>query len=155
MTHAEDPTNAPGVPADQPASAAQADGRAQRAIPARRLLIAGVLILALAIASVAFLPEVVAVLTPQGAAVAFLAILASAILTAAPSATDATAEQNAADADRHAACPFGCGCGPRPVGERTRVARLAHSNRPAGRSGLHQTHPRHRHLQGPDTPGRA
>ena len=65
-------------------AAAVEDDDEGRPIPARRLLIAGVLIFVFTTVSVVFLPEIVAVLSPMGAMVAFGAIVAAAVLTAAP-----------------------------------------------------------------------
>lgn len=86
-----------------------------RPVPARRLLIAGVLIFILTTVTVAFLPDIVAVLTPMGAMIAFAAIVASAVVTAAP-------RQPKPESDGlEDAKPISCG-GVRPVGEMSRRA---------------------------------
>lgn len=90
----------------------------------RRLLVAGLLISALAIASVFFLPTIIAILTPMGAMVVFIAILAGALLTAAPKKTEPARPLDDAR-------PVSCG-GPRPVGEMSRRARGGHSCGPGG-----------------------
>ncbi|MEO1279973.1 MAG: hypothetical protein AAFV77_13520 [Planctomycetota bacterium] len=84
-----------------------------RPIPARRLLIAGVLIFAFTTVSVVFLPNIVAVLSPMGAMVAFTAIVAAAVVTAAPKRTQPS------ESTLDNAKPMSCG-GPRPVGELSR-----------------------------------
>ena len=84
-----------------------------RPIPARRLLIAGVLIFAFTNVSVVFLPNIVAVLSPMGAMVAFGAIVAAAVVTAAPK------RKEVRDSSLDDAKPVRCG-GPRPVGELSR-----------------------------------
>lgn len=84
-----------------------------RPIPARRLLIAGVLIFLIVVVTVVFLPDIVAVLSPMGAMIAFAAIIASAVVTAAPKQST----ERAATDDN--AKPVGCG-GPRPIGEMSR-----------------------------------
>lgn len=89
----------------------EADGG--RPIPARRLLIAGVAILIITTVSIVFLPDIVAVLTPMGAMVAFAAIVASAVVTAAP--RQPKPEHDGLDDAR----PIRCG-GVRPVGELSR-----------------------------------
>lgn len=86
-----------------------------RPIPARRLLIAGVLIFLIVVVTVVFLPDIVAVLTPMGAMIAFAAIIASAVVTAAPKGST----ERAATDDN--AKPVSCG-GPRPIGEMSRRA---------------------------------
>ncbi|MEQ8316978.1 MAG: hypothetical protein RIE77_13980 [Phycisphaerales bacterium] len=83
-----------------------------RPIPGRRLLIAGVLIFVLTTVTVVFLPNIVAVLTPMGAMVAFGAIVAAAVVTAAPKKPS----QRPREAEGKA---ISCG-GPRPVGELSR-----------------------------------
>lgn len=88
-----------------------------RPIPARRLLIAGVAILIITTVSVVFLPDIVAVLTPMGAMVAFAAIVASAVVTAAP--RQPKPERDGLDDAR----PIRCG-GVRPVGELSRKAAM-------------------------------
>lgn len=82
-------------------------------IPARRLLIAGVLIFVFTTVSIVFLPDIVAVLSPMGAMIAFGAIVAAAVVTAAPKRAES--ERSALDDAR----PVRCG-GPRPVGELSR-----------------------------------
>lgn len=95
---------------------ARADAEPEpRPIPARRLLIAGVLIFILTTITVVFLPDIVAVLTPMGAMVAFAAIVASAVVTAAPRQPKATGD------GLEDAKPITCG-GVRPVGEMSRRA---------------------------------
>lgn len=84
-------------------------------IPARRLLVAGVLIFLIVVVTVVFLPDIVAVLSPMGAMIAFAAIIASAVVTAAPKRST---ERAAADDN---AKPVSCG-GPRPIGEMSRRA---------------------------------
>lgn len=84
-----------------------------RPIPTRRLLVAGVLIFLIVVVTVVFLPDIVAVLTPMGAMVAFAAIIASAVVTAAPKRSP----ERAAEDDN--AKPVSCG-GPRPIGEMSR-----------------------------------
>ncbi|MFI4917587.1 MAG: hypothetical protein ACIAS6_13915 [Phycisphaerales bacterium JB060] len=90
----------------------QEDNDEPRPIPARRLLYAGVLIFLVTVVTVVFLPDIVAVLTPMGAMVAFGAIVASAVVTAAPKREPPGRQQ----ADGKAVT---CG-GPRPVGELSR-----------------------------------
>ena len=90
-----------------------------RPIPGRRLLIAGIAIFVITVVSVVFLPDIVAVLTPMGAMLAFGAIVASAVVTAAP-------RQPKIDKDGlDDAKPISCG-GVRPVGEMSR--RMANKN---------------------------
>lgn len=101
------------------------DDEEGRPIPGRRLLIAGVLIFALTTITVVFLPDIVAVLTPMGAMVAFGAIVASAVVTAAPKREP----QKSREVDGKAVT---CG-GPRPVGELSR--RMAGKNRDDGGCG--------------------
>ncbi|UYV11575.1 MAG: hypothetical protein NCW75_09700 [Phycisphaera sp.] len=84
-----------------------------RPIPARRLLIAGVLIFILTTVTVVFLPDIVAVLSPMGAMIAFAAIIASAVVTAAPKQPTGRAAMD------DNAKPVSCG-GPRPIGEMSR-----------------------------------
>lgn len=85
---------------------------ADRSIPARRLLFAGIAIFAITVATVVFLPDIVAVLTPMGAMIAFGAIVASAVVTAAPKREPARHREAEGKA-------VACG-GPRPVGELSR-----------------------------------
>lgn len=84
-------------------------------IPARRLLIAGVVIFVLTTVTVVFLPDIVAVLSPMGAMIAFAAIVASAVVTAAP--RQPKPERDGLDDAK----PITCG-GVRPVGEMSRRA---------------------------------
>lgn len=106
-------------PADAELSVGQeaeaAGGPEPRPIPARRLLIAGVLIFVLTTITVVFLPDIVAVLTPMGAMIAFAAIVASAVVTAAPRQPKPTGD------GLDDAKPISCG-GVRPVGEMSRRA---------------------------------
>lgn len=83
-----------------------------RPIPARRLLYAGIAIFIITVLTVVFLPDIVAVLTPMGAMVAFGAIVASAVVTAAPKREPPRGSEPEGKA-------VGCG-GPRPVGELSR-----------------------------------
>ncbi len=83
-----------------------------RPIPARRLLYAGIAIFIITVVTVVFLPDIVAVLTPMGAMIAFGAIVASAVVTAAPKREG----QRKQEAEGKA---VSCG-GPRPVGELSR-----------------------------------
>ena len=86
-----------------------------RPIPARRLLVAGVLIFLITVVTVVFLPDIIAVLTPMGAMIAFAAIVASAVVTAAPR------QPQPSDDGLDDAKPLSCG-GVRPVGEMSRRA---------------------------------
>lgn len=83
-----------------------------RPIPARRLLIAGIAIFIITVITVVFLPDIVAVLSPMGAMIAFAAIVASAVVTAAPKREG----QRKQHAEGKA---ITCG-GPRPIGELSR-----------------------------------
>ncbi len=89
------------------------EGEVDRPIPARRLLIAGVLIFLFTTVSVVFLPNIVAVLSPMGAMVAFGAIVAAAVVTAAPK------REQPSESSMDDAKPMSCS-GPRPVGELSR-----------------------------------
>lgn len=103
------------LPVGQAHDPHQSDEDQGRPIPARRLLIAGVLIFLIVVVTVVFLPDIVAVLTPMGAMIAFAAIIASAVVTAAPKGST----ERAATDDN--AKPVSCG-GPRPIGEMSRRA---------------------------------
>jgi hypothetical protein len=83
-----------------------------RPIPARRLLYAGIAIFFITVVTVVFLPDIVAVLTPMGAMIAFAAIVASAVVTAAPRSESTRTHEAEGKA-------VTCG-GPRPVGELSR-----------------------------------
>lgn len=99
--------------ASLPVGQTHEDEEEGRPVPARRLLIAGVLIFLIVVVTVVFLPDIVAVLTPMGAMIAFAAIVASAVVTAAPKRSP---EQAGVDDN---AKPVSCG-GPRPIGEMSR-----------------------------------
>ena len=97
-------------------------------IPTRRLLYAGLAIFVITTVSVVFLPDIVAVLTPMGAMVAFAAIVASAVVTAAP--RQPKPERDGLDDARS----IGCG-GVRPVGELSRRAARRKNNNGCGPGG--------------------
>lgn len=110
------------LPVGQARDPQQLDDDEPRPIPARRLLYAGVLIFLVTVVTVVFLPDIVAVLTPMGAMVAFGAIVASAVVTAAPKRDPSRRSEPEGKA-------VGCG-GPRPVGELSR--RMANKKNDGG-----------------------
>ena len=113
--HSADPAESWWSPEDAQLSVGQdvsADEPEGRPIPTRRLLVAGVLIFVFTTVSIVFLPDIVAVLSPMGAMVAFAAIVAAAVVTAAPRRTEVGSTMDDAK-------PVSCG-GPRPVGELSR-----------------------------------